>query len=145
MIFIFFISSLFNFQSDLESIFCLNKWEAEYIKLYSGEKFSDIHSPPLSTSDSPPECGQIITFKNDHTCSVQYKGAGLWSQIDQYNWSIEKAKKIIFKKIGKGATDKITLTIQTANQDSIILFSGPMIGIETGKKAFSVYKLKRKD
>lgn len=128
---------------DLENIITASKWKVVSVNLYSGKTFPANSEKPLTKDNTPPLCGQIITFNNDHSCTVNNKGSGFWSTLEQYNWFIDNKGNLLFKSTVKGSYGLKTLYVNSANPDSILIYTQAGIATESGKYALTVYKLKR--
>ena len=76
------ISPFLKYSEEYEKILCSHSWRVEYIKTLRGT------DDPLSTKhiseivNTPPLCGQVLTFKKDKTCEVQNRGKGRWTADD---------------------------------------------------------------
>ena len=133
----------FSFPAEnFKKILCSHPWKAEYMKSIDGTNDPNSLKIPVEFYNTPPFCGQIITFKNDHTIKVEKNGTGLWSEAVKCNWSMDSSGNLFFQSKADQIKNRFYLKVLSYNNDSIIFYQ-QAIGIETGISRVTVYKVKK--
>jgi len=128
---------------NFKKVLCSHPWKAEYIKTIHGTHDPYSKLPVSEMHNTPPLCGQSITFKEDSTCLVQNRGQGWWSEVDKYNWSIDDSSgNLKFRNKGSRFQYQFGLRVLSFNEDSIIFYT-PNTSFEGGHLSVTVYKLKK--